>query len=303
MKLVSRILVLFGLLATIQAQNVNINCNFFHTGGFYTCFLIEINIPDNINANFIIGGQHLAGFNNANVQQVQVFASNMHFIVTQFFTTFPNLSRFFLSHGGLNRIQSNAFANAQFLIDIFIFGNPNLTQLHSNAFTGAANLDILTLDHNAIETIHETAFAGVNRIRSFEIGDNRLRTIRFNQFHTMPLLQRIAISDNLLETLDGRLLSHTPQVTFFLFARNQVKSIGRNIFDNVPNIEVINGNDNVCTDGFWVIGDIHSIESIRRDLATCFDNFDQLPELRRFILHLQGTVVITDDNGTEIVRL
>lgn len=303
MKIVSTILVLIGLLATFQAQDVNINCQFTESGGFYTCFLSDVNIIDNINANFIIGGQHLPGLSNANVQRVQIFASNMHFIVTQFFTTFPNLSVFFLSHGGLNRIQSNAFANAQFLNDVFIFGNPSLTQLQSNAFTGASNLESMILDHNAIETIHETAFAGVNRIIALDIGDNRLRTIRFNQFQTMPLLQRLSLSDNLLESLDGRLLSHNPQLTFFLFGRNKVNAIGRNIFDNVPDIQVINGMDNLCTDGFWAIGEVHSIESVRRDLATCFDNFDQLPEVRRFILHVQGTVIVSDANGTEIVRL
>lgn len=80
---------LFAIFSQTKAQNVNIICNFSIVGSNYTCTLADITIADNENANFVIGGEHLPGQNNAGVERVFILSSSTPFVISQFFITFP----------------------------------------------------------------------------------------------------------------------------------------------------------------------------------------------------------------------
>lgn len=102
---------LLGLTIRTEAQAVNLNCNFIFIRGFYTCELRAVNVPDNENVTFVIGGQHQPGWNNAMVQRVQVVAFILPVMIEQFAITFPNLDEYSITSSILNRVQPRAFAN------------------------------------------------------------------------------------------------------------------------------------------------------------------------------------------------
>lgn len=120
----------------VKAQTVNLNCYYVNINtpqvSIYACILSGIEIEDNENLNFVFGGDHLPGYDDSQVQVVEITASRVPFIITQLFTNFPNLAGLFIHDGGLTRVQSNAFANASNLFQFTVTETPELQELQAN---------------------------------------------------------------------------------------------------------------------------------------------------------------------------
>lgn len=308
MKVVLLVQVIFGLFTSSQSQNVNINCNFLIATGLYSCSLLGVMIPDNENANIIIGGAHISPRNNADVQRVQVTNSNIPFIITQLFTTFPNIVELAISNGGLTRVQSNAFANAVNLRTASVANNQLFGTIHANAFTGALSLSSLQFNLNRIQSIHEAAFNGLTALQNLIMENNNIQNLTNNVFQPLTSLRVLSLSNNQLEIIDGRLLANNNQVTQLDLSRNRIDAIGRNFLDGFTGLLLFNANGNRCVNSFWIIGGTTTINTVRNGLETCFNNFIEAPEkpeedVRRFVLELRGSLTIRNENGTEVITI
>lgn len=299
-----------ALSAKAFAQDVDLNCNFVIVTNNYTCELRGVTIADDENANFVIGGQHLTGMSNADVHRVDILSSSTPFIISQIFTTFPNLEQFWIRGGvGLTRIQANAFANATNLRLIEIAGNNQLRIIHANAFTGASNVEILRLFSNRIETIHETAFSELSSLRSLELESNRIQSLHHFVFRSLASLEELMLSDNLMESIDGRTLANNGQITRLDFSRNRVNALGRTFLDSLTRLQTLNTLGNLCASNFWIVdGFFVTMDILRAALGNCFANFVEPPpepedDVKKFTLELRGSLIIRDENGNEIIRL
>lgn len=285
MKLSCIIFIALGIIASANAQVVNIQCTFQNIGGLYTCSMFGITLNDNENADIVIGGLHFPDRGDADVERVQISFSSIPFIITQFFTTFPNLADIQISGAGLQRIQSNAFANARNLRTVSITLNNQFRTVNANAFNGASDIRSIDLSSNAIDSIHETAFTGATT------------------------LEVLFIQNNQLETIEGRLLANNTRVTQLNINSNQVNAIGRTFLDSLTGLQLFGANDNVCVNQSWVIGGTTTIETVRQGLTTCFNNSAEPPppgpddEVRRFILELRGPLTIRNEDGSEIITI
>lgn len=261
-----------------NAQNTNINCNFVFYGNQYTCDLVGVIVADNEQANFIIGGQHFSGHGNNDVRRLRIIFSNIPFIITQLFTTFPNINAIFIWRAGLRRIQPNAFINTRGVVEFGMSNNP-------------------------IEDINENAFNGLFEVRRMFLEYNQIRQLHFSSFQNMPLLEWLHCRGNQLETLDGRLIANNQLLVQIRFDGNQIIGIQRSFLDNQPSLSWLDLRGNRCIDRQWWLtgGNAVSIDSIRQELDTCFNNFEQ--ELRKFIVTVQGSVRILYENGTVILPL
>lgn len=293
-----------GGLTTVKAQTVNLNCQFANLNGMYTCLLFRATVVDNENANIILGGVHQTDRANQHVQQVLILDSNVPFIITQLFTTFPSLRNLQVM-SALTRIQSNAFANANNLWNVEILDNPTLQTIHANAFSGAHNIRELDLHRNGIETIHATAFAGLNVMQTLWLDNNHIRQLPWNVFISTTALQRVNLDNNQLESLDGRLFGNNTQIARLDFVSNRINAIQRTFLDRLPALNVLNMQGNLCADTLWTVAGATTIETIRQGLQTCFNNFVDAPddEFKNFIMQLRGSMIVRYENGTEIVRI
>lgn len=299
------IAVAIGLLTLsepVKAQNVQVNCNFAVLSFVYSCELNGVTIPDNENANFVIGGVHGPGQGNADVGRILILFSNIPFVITQLFVAFPNVHEIVIWNDiGLNRIQSNAFANAGNLRLATVSGCSNFTSIQANAFTGALNLHRLDLVSSGIETIHETAFNGLSSLIEFHLNQNHIRRLPVNVFRPLTALLSLFLSNNFIESIDGNLFAHNSEIIGIHISNNGVNAIGRNFFDGIPRLQFFNMLDNVCINNFFTIGGSTTIEMVRQALSTCFDNFGD--DVKRFELVVSGKVIISDQDGNEIIRL
>lgn len=302
-KKISIVLVLFALSA-ISAQNVNLNCNFLVIDSLYTCRLDAVTVPDNENANIVIGGQHIPGMVNSAVRRVQIRQSSTPFVITQLFTTFQSLTHLTISFSGLTRIQPNAFANAQTLNHFIALGNVPLRVIPANAFVGATNLVIIDFRGNSIDSVHEAAFNGLSTVTELHLSDNQIPAIPVNLLSPLTSLMWIQLTNNQLTSLNGQLFANNPELVIIAIARNRINGIGRNFLDGLNNLVIFNTFTNQCVDSFWIIDETTTLDTIREGLATCFENFvEPDDEVRSFVLELRGSLVLRYENGTEVVRI
>lgn len=298
--------ILLCLSAKVKGDDFNVNCVFAVLSNIYTCQLIGVTIPDDEELNFIIGGQHLPGRTNSDVSRITIQNSNTPFIVPQLFETFPNTVDFFLANGALNRIQSNAFADAAELRLILITGNREIEEIQADAFKGATNLFVLDMFANRIESIDEHAFNGLDSLMQIFLENNELHELPPHVFRPLKLLQVLFLNNNLLEVLDGRLLASNTQITSISISINQINAIGRTFFDNLENLQFFAAVGNECVDNNWAITGDTTIDTIREELSECFDNFVEPEpdnEIRRFIIEVRGPFALYYEDGTEIIRI
>lgn len=297
-------LVLLALTAA-NAQTVTLNCVFsFIFGNTYMCRLNGVTVVDNESQVINIGGVHLAGQSNANVRRVEIANSNIPFIVTQIFSTFPNLNTFLImTDSGLNRIQPGAFSSATNLQFITITSNRNLRTIPASAFIGTPRVTFLDLFNNQIETVHEMAFNGLDFIQMLFLDFNRIRQLPVNVFRQLTDLNTLYLSNNSLTALHGNIVANNPNLEELRLLDNPINAIGRNFLINNQRLQSLNMLRNECADSFWIVGQNQvTVETIRQGLSTCFDNAVETP-VKRFMLELRGTLALQNEDGSEIIRI
>lgn len=245
-------LIIFSVLLVglAKAQDTNINCAFLFVNTEYACEVIGVRITDNENANFTIGGAHLPGLGNDDVVRFEIRNSDVPFIITQFFTTFPNLVRIFIWNGGLRRIYPNAFINTRGLTELSIVMNP-------------------------IDAIDEGAFNGLSAVRVLSLQFNEIRRIHFSAFQTMPHLVWLFLTGNFFDMLDGRLIANLQYLESVWIRDSQINGIQRTFLDNLPRLRMIDLRSNFCISDDWELNAIVTVDTVRNELATCFENFDR----------------------------
>lgn len=269
----------------------------------YQCTLSWIVIGEN-SANIVIGGTHLLGFDNFRVQVVKCQYSFFPSVITQVFAAFPNLFSHSVLAGGPTIIQPNSYTGAENLwVTSFRFSN--LRELQANAFNGASRLSTVEILSTQLSTIHENAFAGLNVLRGLFLGQSQLKHLPSNVFRPLIAVDTMFLNGNQLQSLDGNLLSVNRQLRHLVLHDNQINAIERSFFDNLDSLFILGLIGNTCTNDHWLIGGDTTMETVRHNMTTCFDNFVETPEEngKKFVFELRGSLIIRNENGDELLRL
>jgi hypothetical protein len=268
---------LLAVFTAANAQSFNLNCNFVFVRGTYVCQLNGVTVPDNQNLNFIIGGTHVAGYDDSDVREIAIQNSNIPFVVTPLFLRFRNVRSYYSTNSGVTRIQSGAFRNATNLSHILVNREFALRTLEPNGFSDALNLVEIDLGGGIIEEIHPTAFANLNRLTSLDLRQNKIQRLSAQTLATLPSLRTFAVSRNELESIDDRLFANNPQITTLDFDFNQINAIGRNLLDNFDNLQFLGLSNNLCISArFDFVRFPEARDTVRGDLEACFGNFDSI---------------------------
>jgi hypothetical protein len=255
-------------------------------------------VSDNENMKIVITGSHLEGFNDLEVQDISITDSSIPFIVRQLFLSIPNVSR----------IRAGDFTNASNLRFVTARYNPNFRSIGANTFSGAASISNIDLSSNGIETIAACAFSGLSTLRALTLDNNRINELPATLLESLTNLNTFGARNNTLQRLDERLFPNNRLVFSIHFSLNQIDSIQSTFLDGLNSLRNLNLNNNRCVSyNFIIDGAGVTLDRVRRDLSSCFENFVERPEpegeLRRFIIEVRGTLSMRFENGTEIVRV
>ncbi|CRL02117.1 CLUMA_CG015285, isoform A [Clunio marinus] len=257
-------------LEVANGQSVDIVCSYIFIGSQYMCSFYGLEVPNNEQYHVTISGDHMHGFSDYNVQRLQVWSSNVSFVLPQFFTKFPNVEVFDIRSSGLERIQSNAFMNAGNLRIVSMIDDLEFIAIYPNAFLGATKLETISLNDNNIQFIHESAFNGLTSLKFLYLQNNKISYLPTNVFSSLISLDTLDLSRNFLTTLDERLLSNNFRLFTLSIESNQISSIGRNFFSNLFELLFLNLSGNECVNDSWVV-DVASSNEIRQSLFPCYN--------------------------------
>jgi hypothetical protein len=256
----------------VDAQTVHLTCDFLFPWDHYTCQLGGVLVLDNPSATFVIGGNHVDGFSNNDVQRAWITSSNIPFIISQLFVTFPNINWVTINNGGLLRVQSNAFINARNVEQLRIQNNPNLRTIEPNAFAGLSRLLEFEIGGTSIDMVTASMFSGMTSLQRLHLSRNQIRSLPHDAFSLLPNLQQLTFRENLLTSVDGRIFSNNRRLSSMAFTSNRINAIGRSFLDGLNDIRFVEFFDNVCINNIWFISNSSEIPTIREGLEPCFAN-------------------------------
>lgn len=144
-----RLFVVFSLLiVAVVAQQQPISCRYFLfefvSETLYTCEL-TINNPNGLNNFTAIGGAHLPGYTNSNVELIYRVGGVTTNIPNVLCATFPNLLRMELYELGLTTITDISFNGCSRVNEINLTGN-RITSISANAFASLPGLLSIVLE-------------------------------------------------------------------------------------------------------------------------------------------------------------
>lgn len=265
--------ILLGLTFVDSQAVTTLNCEFVNSNvSRYTCRISGVSIPDDENIEVVIAGRHQANFTDKDVEGIELFSSNIPFIVPQLFTTFPNVHHMIINRGGLVRIQPKAFFSA-FNLQTLIIMNEQLSTLDEFAFNGAFGLEILDIWQCQLQNISENTFENLPSLRLVHLERNQLSELPKNVFAPISNLETVLISRNNLSSLPNELFANNQRLTRVGVSNNRISSIGRNFLDNMKSLRRFDANGNVCVDDAWIVDDVNvTVGNIRDGLSECFAN-------------------------------
>jgi hypothetical protein len=214
---------------------------------------------------------------NFDVVNVHIVNSDIPFVITEFFRTFPYLELFMVESGGLRRIQSHAVQHAPRLSNFYVAHNPNLTTIHPLAFSGGFFLREVHFPFNSVSEIHPNAFVGLNNVWNLNFNVNKIKTLPKNVFRPLTRLTTISFGTNLIETLDGDLFTHNQRLHQIGYSFNNIYAIDRHFLKRTPFVNLMGFQRNECIDTSIIVG-FHSNETIQERFQLCFDNYDEMKQ-------------------------
>lgn len=239
--------------AQAEVSLFNVTCEFRIMSGtdWYACIINDVSVPDDENLDIVFVGQHLPGFDNSRVGWVDIRWSNIPFIMSELFTTFPNLEILEHQATNLTRIQPNAFANAANLNQFSTQNNPELRAIPANAFAGALNLRFLMIRFGGVQTIDENAFNGLANVDNLNLAGQDIEQLPINCFRPLESLRHVSLAFNRLETIHSSLFEANPNLESVNFGTNRINAIERNFLDGLPLLNSLTLHFNFCANIAW----------------------------------------------------
>lgn len=85
---------------------------------------------------------------------------------------------------------------------------------------------------------------------------------------------------------------------------NIINALGPNIFNNLPSLEFIGLQDNICTNQFFDINESQTIDDVNEALQECFDNSTpEPPRTRQLLFELRGNMTLFNEYNEEILSV
>lgn len=252
---------------------------------FYQAFVQYLNVTSEIEV-LQIDDLYGSGVANGNVAEVVFSFSYTPFVITQFFTTFPNVKSLQMTQGKLERIQPGAFRTA-FNLEVLDYRNNLLRYIGPNSFYGAEKMIKIGLWSNLIEGIDANAFNGLLNLQELILNGNKLRTLPATLFSPLPKLKFIAIRENELLSIPSKLFSRNWMLETVALGNNMINAISPDLLKNLPVLNILNLHNNVCIgikDGknlefSYTDFQVHErVQILLDDLQPCFRNFVEVPE-------------------------
>lgn len=164
------------------------------------------------------------------------------------FTSFKRLQRVDLSNSGIKSVSSRdiqpaselqtldlsgnlieqlseprVFANATKLFHLDLSHN-RLQSLDAESFYGIAQLEVLLLDSNQLDSLAPTIFATLPQLRTLQLHRNRIQSIQYQHVQDNKLLLELTLHENLMQNINDSMFDHLKQLQLLDLSDNKLQS-------------------------------------------------------------------------------
>jgi len=167
-------LALFG-----AAQSASFECKFLNYDWGTIGIVYMCNVPNAVNITSLdaaqidsISGTHLAGYNNDNVEAIDVYQqAQLNYFPRGLNNFFKNLKVINIFNSGLKEIHQSDLKDFPKLMNLFLPAN-NLEIIEENLFEFNPNLKWINLNSNKISHIDPTVFDNLTKLSRLYLGTN-----------------------------------------------------------------------------------------------------------------------------------
>jgi len=304
----SKIYSLIFLLGSIQiifGQPNILICNY---GGSYYCNLTVSNSGSEF---FIdIGGQHVDGKADSDITEISATAlSNSATIPAVICTKFLNTAKITYTSIGLENIDKSAFKGCKVIKQLFLIDN-EISSIDELAFSKNIELQKLYLTHNRISTLPNNVFETLVALKQLDISYNHIETLANEWFANLGSLQILNLNNNQITELPSGVFTSLTSLANLNLRSNQLETLNSDSFGNLPSLTLVDvknnrisaihemfidntGLTNFIMDGNECANDalIDSSpqkETMKQELATCFENFNNIGKIYLSIFGYAG---------------
>ncbi|KAJ6647120.1 Chondroadherin [Pseudolycoriella hygida] len=280
------------------SQNIILTCNFGDYGidDLYMCSLGRITVLDS-SVNVTFNGTHDSNKTDAHVDLVEIWSSNTPFIISQLFSTFPNLRFLNIYDSNLATIVIPPVAQ---LIQLVVQGN-NVTTITRNSFRNQTQLRYLYVTHSGVTDIDNDAFEDLRGVQYFSLWNNSITKLAPRTLAPLVNVLRLSFRNNSLSTIDEDTFLGNTNLQHLEFGGNQINQIHPRAFVNLRNLTAIDLTANRCVEQSFELKSDQDWNAMNDSLALCFRNSQ--PVKRSITLEFSGPMTIYDELGNIIAQI
>ncbi|KAJ6641776.1 Leucine-rich repeat-containing protein 15 [Pseudolycoriella hygida] len=212
--------IISSVISITIAQEPSLSCRYVLYGEVYSCDF-TINNPNGWNNFTGIGGIHLEGFTNADVDTVYRVSGVSTNIPTIICETFPNLNLIGLYFAGLTAIGDSDFASCSRITELGLSAN-SITSISSNAFASLPDLVDINLDMNSLTTLPENVFANQRNLRDLDLSLNPFHDIPAGVFRPLENLQFLHLIETNLTAINNQWFASNERLIFLNLQSNRI---------------------------------------------------------------------------------
>uniref|UniRef100_A0AAY4CG21 LRRCT domain-containing protein n=1 Tax=Denticeps clupeoides TaxID=299321 RepID=A0AAY4CG21_9TELE len=211
----------------------------------------------------------------------------------------PLITRFAVTHSGLDALHPQAFGQSQQLRSIKLSEN-NLSSLPSPVFMGLSLLEELHLDGNQITSIDRMLFEGLVNLTELDVSRNSVTYLDADVFRSLGSLRFLNLGRNLLARLPPALFHPLARLQHLMIYSNRLQTLEAGAFDGLAELRELKLHSNriqslprnVPERTFYHLPDITKLTLFKNPLLFLPDQLvGHMPKLKE--LYLYGTKLTT----------
>lgn len=173
----------------------------------------------------------------SNVHSIYLGQNKIRSLNSNIFRNISSLSFIALSENTIKVLKNNTF-NLPLLINLH-FDKNNMSDLESDAFRGAFNLQRIFLRHNSLTRIRKRTFSNLPDLIRLYLGWNQIKDIEDGAFQRLPRLSSLELSNNKLTVIGKyyfqglQLLNIIPSDLYGMLIDNNTMYFSLNLRENL----------------------------------------------------------------------
>lgn len=277
--------------------------------GFLSAFELNCIFGDNIDGQYFCANLKLVLHHDGHISQVTgvkrwgtslndvkllyMASDNTRFIPRNLLNHFPNLNKVHFNcrpkrnfintddkiclcgdalykgtFNGWNKVHSLTLEGHSFKI------------LRDNTFSGLENAVHLFLPDNAIETINKNAFKDLKKLLFLQLNGNKIKKIEVGTFDDLINLEVLGLYGNTIEILPNELLRNNKKLNKIGLLNNHLKVIDDRVINEVPRLDLMRVENNICVDEKILAGGGNSIlVNFKNSIKNCTNENAQIYEM------------------------